>query len=126
VNLSADQIEEIVSLARDYLAGNVSESDISAWGSTSDFAKALVQIAGTCVVGLACERHAEVVHGKEAEELRSGVEQILADMGHRAPSSASFREASSKLRELLDDVDARDSLAFREAQLTVSPNASAI
>jgi len=126
VKLSPDQIDEIVSLARGYLKGNVSESDVRAWESARDFAHALVQLADTCVVGIPCNRHAEEIHGREAEELRVGVERILRDMGETSPSSSAFRETRKNLSALLDDVDARDSLAFRETQSTSSPNASAI
>lgn len=117
MKLSSDQIEEIVSLARGYLKGNVSEADVRAWESSRDFARALVQIADTCVVGLPCDRHAEVVHGKEAEELRSGVEKILADSSNGDDDDASHAliEIRKSLIDLLDDIDARDSLAFREA-----------
>ena len=115
MNLPPDQIDEIVSLARDYLQGHVSESDVRAWNSARDFASVLVQLAGTCVIGMACERHTEAVHGKEAEELRVGIERIVRDMDAVDEDDEPFRETRAKLTALLDDVDARDSLAFREA-----------
>ena len=123
MNLSPDQIDEIVSCARDYLQGHVSESDVRAWDSARDFANALVQLAGTCVIGIACERHTDAVHGKEAEELRAGIERILRDMDDVDEDDDAFRETRKKLIALLDHVDARDSLAFREA--TDPPAASA-
>lgn len=125
MNFASDQIDEIVSLARNYLQGHVSESDVRAWDSTRDFAQVLVQLAGTCVIGLACERHTEAVHGKEAEELRAGIERILRYMGDADEDDElhAFRETRQKLIALLDHVDARDSLAFREA--TDPPAASA-
>lgn len=128
MNLTPDQIEEAVSLARNYLKGNLSEADVRAWGSTTEFATALVQIAGSCVVGVPCDRHAEVVHGQEADELRSGVEQILANTDDVDDGDAChvLRETRKSLTFLLDHIDARDSLAFRETQPTSLPNASAI
>jgi hypothetical protein len=127
VKLSPDAIEEIVSLARNYLAGTVSENDVRAWESGREFAQALVQLSEGCLVGVPCERHSEMVHGKEAEELRSGVEQILANTADVDDDDAShvLREMRKSLLFLLDHIDARDSLAFREAQPS-SPNASAI
>jgi len=82
-----------------------------------DFAEAIVTLAATCVVGFPCDRHGGAVHGQEAEELRAGVEQIL---GNTEDVSAEYAEdVLRKMRKaltfLLDHVDARDSLAFREA-----------
>ena len=122
MNFSPDELDEIVSLARNYLQGHVSESDVSAWNSARDFANALVQLAGTCVIGIACERHTEAVHGKEAEELRVGIERIVRDMDAFDGDDDALRETREKLSALLDDVDARDSLAFREAAV---PSAAA-
>lgn len=53
-----------------------------------------------------CPEH-NFVHGAEAEELRKGVEKLLTD-----GADVSFID----LQRLLDRVDARDSLAFLEAQ----------
>lgn len=55
-----------------------------------------------------CSFHAGQSHGKEAEELRAGVESIIANVGTRAGMV-------TELRELLDRVDARDSLMHVEA-----------
>ena len=117
MKLSSDQIEEIVSLARHYLQGSVSDADVRSWESTGDFALALVQIADTCVVGLPCDRHGEVIHGQEAEELRAGVEQIIQNTADVDDGDGPdvFRETRKSLIFLLDRIDARDSLAFREA-----------
>lgn len=59
-----------------------------------------------CVIGRPCARHYGEVHGKEAEELRDGVQRII---------DADPDEARVRLIQLLDHVDARDSLAFLEA-----------
>lgn len=52
-----------------------------------------------CVIGEYCRRHM-FVHGAEAEELRSRLERI--------------GDLPSEVRRILDDVDARDSLAWLE------------
>jgi len=69
------------------------------------------------VVGLPCEKHYDSVHGQEAEELRAGVEQIINSMEAVHDDDALFvlRETRKALIFLLDRIDARDSLAFREA-----------
>ncbi len=50
-------------------------------------------------------------HGKEAETLRWGAEQILDDY---AVGKIRKRLIPTRLRELLDMVDATDSVAYRE------------
>jgi hypothetical protein len=55
-----------------------------------------------------CSTH-NFVHGAEAEELRSGIEEIIE-------SNPSEDEWEWELRRLLDMVDARDSLAYLEAK----------
>ena len=125
MKLSFDQIEEIVDRARAYTKRSP-HGDVT-FGQVIEYAQALVQIANACVVGLPCERHAGVVHGKEAEELRSGIEQILCNTADVDDEDAShvLREMRKSLTFLIDHIDARDSLAFAEAK-TSSPNASAI
>lgn len=59
-----------------------------------------------------CARHAGQAHGKEAEELRSGIESILADPP--GGDNISNNEWRRELLKLLDRVDARDSLAYLE------------
>lgn len=49
-------------------------------------------------------------HGAEAEELRHGLEGILARNGQKIPRR--------DLLALLDQVDARDSLAFLDRKMT--------
>ncbi len=56
-----------------------------------------------------CSEH-DFTHGAEAEELRSGIETIMADMDEEEAWS---RRA---LQRLLDKTDARDSLAFLSAR----------
>lgn len=68
-------------------------------------------IAEACPVHRdACSVHG-YVHGAEVEELRGGIEQILAQRGDYDDSG--LRE---DLQRLLDRVDARDSLAFLEKE----------
>jgi hypothetical protein len=57
----------------------------------------------SCVIGEYCRRH-QFVHGSEAEELRSKIEAILE----------AGAVSDQRLRDLLDEVDARDSLALLE------------
>jgi hypothetical protein len=61
-----------------------------------------------CVIGKYCHRHG-FIHGGEAEELRSKVEKILGRVRGEG-------RLSRVLRDMLDEVDARDSLALLEAQ----------
>lgn len=55
-----------------------------------------------------CSFHAGQSHGEEAEELRAGIESTIANVGTRAGMV-------TELRDLLDRVDARDSLMHLEA-----------
>jgi len=60
-----------------------------------------------------CPVHSFQHHGKEAEELRAGVEKIIQDYGipeNRTHDGALLRA----MQQLLDSVDARDSLAYLE------------
>jgi hypothetical protein len=59
-----------------------------------------------CVIGKYCHRHG-FIHGGEAEELRSKVEKILGRVRGEG-------RLSRVLRDMLDEVDARDSLALLE------------
>lgn len=112
MTLSANQIEELIDVARDHVRQESDEPALSL-----DFARALVHFADTCVVGLPCERHYGAIHGQEAEELRAGVEQILKNVAdvHEDDALHVLRATRKSLIFLLDRVDARDSLAFREA-----------
>lgn len=53
-----------------------------------------------------CPVHSYATHGKEAEELRQGIERAL--------NEEDFDMMADDLRRLLDGVDARDSLAYLE------------
>lgn len=59
-----------------------------------------------CVFGKRCERH-DYFHGAEAEELREELEKFA-----ETDESAEANWA----RNILDKVDARDSLAYREGR----------
>lgn len=58
----------------------------------------------------ACPVHADQEHGREAKELRAGIEAII-DGGHWH-----VEDLRSALIDLTNAVDARDSLAFVERQ----------
>jgi hypothetical protein len=73
-----------------------------------DYVARVKQVGGECRVGVPCQEHSGVVHGQEAEELRKGIERILEE--------ETTDDMASALRELLDSVDARDSLSFLEAR----------
>lgn len=109
--LTSSELSEVIDDARAVAAGAY-PSDRAA----QVFARALVQVAESCVVGLPCARHYDCVHGREAEELRAGVEQILGNTADvRSEDEESVLAATRKaLIFLLDRIDARDSLAFRE------------
>jgi len=62
-----------------------------------------------------CEKHG-FVHGKEAEELRAGIEIIQQEEYWDVDVQAT--DVFDALRKLLDRVDARDSLAWREEEAT--------
>jgi hypothetical protein len=109
-----DDLLEVIEGARMLLAGAQSSAD-----ATLVFARALVQIGDACVIGLPCKRHGGVVHGREAEELREGIEKILEEYG-ATPADVpyeheDYEDLRRALRRLLDDVDARDSLVLLEA-----------
>ena len=79
------------------------------------FAKTVVQLADACVVGVTCDRHGGAVHGREAEELRKGIERIFLEYDDVMHQPDEVNDMRAALRRLLDEVDARDSLAFLEA-----------
>ena len=73
----------------------------------ADLAEKGAKRENVCVIGgEECPRH-NYAHGREAEELRAGVERLMARSDHKKVSSAD-------LQKLLDRVDARDSLAYLE------------
>ncbi len=112
MTIAAPEIKAAIEEARGLLRrGEVSVPD------ARDIALALVQLSSACVVGAPCDQHGGAIHGQEAEELRAGVEQILRNTADvRAEDAVDVLAAIRKaLIFLLDRVDARDSLAFREA-----------
>jgi hypothetical protein len=111
VKLSPDDFEDTVSIARDYLRGLGNPALLC-----HDFAEAIVWLGTACVVGLPCEKHGGV-HGQEAEELRVGIEQILKNTVDVCGGEALhvLHATRKSLIFLLDQIDARDSLAFLEA-----------
>ena len=116
MKLSPDAIEETVNSARGFLADR-GHPTYAPKGLAGDFAEVLVQLADTCVIGVPCARHEGAVHGQEAEELRAGVEQILTNTSDvdDGDGVAVLQAVRKTLIFLLDTIDARDSLAFREA-----------
>jgi hypothetical protein len=119
MKLSPDEFEDTVDVAREYLQGSSANVVHGHWDAellAKDFAEVLVKLADVCVVGVPCERHGGAVHGQEAEELRAGVEQILKNTSDvdEDESPDVLRSLRKALIFLLDRIDARDSLAFRE------------
>lgn len=70
-----------------------------------------------CVIGKYCSNHG-LIHGGEAEELRQRIEAILHQVEIDEDDAAEAMVRA--LRLALDEVDARDSLAFLEAKAPVS------
>lgn len=106
--MTGAELEMVIESARDFVTNEGLDSLSSESFEGRRIAEALVQLAGTCVIGVACERHGGAVHGREAEELRAGVERITRQ-------DFDAEDLRDDLRRMLDDVDARDSLAFLEA-----------
>ena len=70
--------------------------------------------APTCPVkNVYCFEHG-YYHGQEAEELRKGIEKVLTDWCYEENDPSGW--ITDKLTLLLDEVDARDSLAFIEGK----------
>ena len=109
--LSEERLAEAIRGARECVAyaGDPREIGYSDFNELADFwSRAIVTLAGRCQVGVPCARHKGVVHGQEAEELRKGLEEVLAGWD----DEDSYRALVS----LLERVDARDSLAFGEVK----------
>lgn len=69
-----------------------------------------------CELGKYCDLH-NFVHGAEAEELRQRIEKLIEDINDSAKGR---RDVDPELivldlRNILDRVDARDSVAYLEA-----------
>ena len=124
MKLSSDEFEETVGVARDYLQASASEP-LPIARLARRFSETLVKQADCCVFGVRCDRHYGAVHGQEAEELRAGVEQILRNTSDVDDAAAPdvLRALRKALIFLLDRIDARDSLAFREATDKVEADA---
>lgn len=114
------EIEEIVDEARAFLESlrvyKQPPHGVVPEVAAERFAKALLRVVNACVVGLPCPRHAGMLHGQEAEELRKGVEQIVNNTSSVEGDAAEAVLAATRkaLTFLLDHTDARDSLAFGE------------
>lgn len=108
-------LDETIDKARSYVKSKILRGDSNVLAC--EFARALAQIADRCVVGMSCEKHQGVVHGQEAEELRAGIEQIIDNTAavHAHEAASVLRETRRSLIFLLDQIDAGDSLSFREA-----------
>lgn len=120
MNLSADLFLEAVADAREYLrTPPIHMTPLHTQQRAQAFAEVIVHVARTCLVGVACAKHSGVIHGQEAEELRRGIEMLCADNDIKNTTRA-------QLLSLLDAVDARDSLSFRETQVKAQPNFSAL
>jgi hypothetical protein len=65
-----------------------------------------------CVMGKLCIKHRNIIHGKEAEELRCGIEDIIINGREGDHDEWTWQDG---LRKLLDTTDAGDSLAYLEA-----------
>ncbi len=66
--------------------------------------------------GIECVMHAWQKHGKEAEELRKGIEDVIEGWAGLT-TGCTQEDVDSilfELRKLVDKVDARDSLAYLE------------
>lgn len=111
-----NEILETIETAREYLEGGYTCAD--AEPLARNFAEVITQLAEACPIGVPCPKHGAAVHGQEAEELRAGVEQIVANIADvRAEEALEvLANVRKTLSRLLDHVDARDSLAYLEAQ----------
>lgn len=71
--------------------------------------------AARCPVrGEYCGEHG-FIHGGEADELRAGLEKLMANNTVRSEEWPHYAVRVDDLQKLLDRVDARDSIAFVEA-----------
>jgi hypothetical protein len=126
--MHVNELEAAIDHARDFnRSGNLDPySEDTFEGLASKFAELAVQLADRCVVGLPCERHSGAVHGREAEELRKGIEQTLHNTADVESDEASFvlEGLRKSLYFLLDRIDARDSLAFLERSSPSVPSAT--
>lgn len=73
-------------------------------------------MAKPCIIGEYCDEHG-FIHGAEAEELRSRISRLVDEIGDDSSPDIIHDE----LQEILDDVDARDSLAWLEQEKRPKP-----
>lgn len=105
-----EMLENMVNALEHQLMDNPPEGGLFELREGIAKARALLAEGIVCQFdGEPCPAHSDVVHGAEAEELRSGV-QTLISRKHYAVS-----HLENALEDLLDRIDARDSLAFLEA-----------
>lgn len=72
----------------------------------------------------ACPVHDDQHHGREAEELRQGIDRVIAEHGGNW-SRDGAEEMADALSMMLDSVDARDSLAWLERRDRMKRKAAA-
>lgn len=113
-----------------YAAATLSGGDLAKEGSEKRLAAAALayarqvgmvpQPAGCPIRDRYCIEHG-FVHGKEAEELRAGIERVLAGRDECEDTEVSADVVAvlfAALQDLVDHVDARDSLAWGESRKT--------
>jgi hypothetical protein len=71
-------------------------------------------MADQCVIGKYCHEHG-FIHGAEADELRERIEQFIESVSFNWEDDY-LLEVQDELREVLADVDARDSVAYLEVR----------
>lgn len=76
----------------------------------------IVTLARKCIIGEYCSLHG-FIHGAEAAELRNHVERLIAKFAQFHHSAFEFGRA---LNRMLDEVDARDSVAYGEPGVGVA------
>jgi hypothetical protein len=64
--------------------------------------------------GKRCPKH-DLIHGAEAEELRKGIEKFMEKIDDDYAQDVPRCEVLEDLQKLLDETDARDSLAYCES-----------
>jgi len=109
---NADKLLETIEIAKHWLRGGNPRAAASQFAQR--FAEALVQLAEACPTGFPCAKHGGAVHGQEAEELRSGIEQIVGNIADvkRSDAVATLASTRKSLQFLTDRIDARDSLVY--------------
>lgn len=109
------EVEDAIAHARSWLAYPGAPMIEPGEETATRFAKIVVELADACVVGVSCDRHGGAVHGREAEELRKGIERIFLEYDDVMHQPDEVNDMRAALRRMLDEIDARDSVAFLEA-----------